>query len=82
MPAGCAYKTMSRYERYRAVSIPIIGPVVRNGLSFAYLIFDGTAVTTSFPYARLEQARYARDREAGQHFDTMDGFDGAVAPRY
>ena len=62
------------------MSTHIIGPVIRNGGSFAYSIFDGTVVTTSFHYARLDQARYARDREAGRRLDTTDGFDGAVAP--
>ena len=62
------------------MSTLIIGPVVRNGGCFAYSIFDGNIVTTSFLYARLDQARHARDREAGQHLDTIAGFDGAVAP--
>lgn len=58
----------------------LIGPVVRNASGFAYSIFDGNTVTTSFPYPSLDQARYARDREAGQHINTMEDFDGAVAP--
>jgi hypothetical protein len=64
------------------MSTLIIGPVIRNAGCFAYSMFDGNVVTTSFPYPRLDQARYARDREAGRHLDTMDGFDGAVAPHH
>jgi hypothetical protein len=61
------------------MNIRLVGPVVRTGLCFAYSIFDGKVVTASFPYLRIDQARYARDRESGEHIETMDEFDGAVA---
>ena len=60
--------------------ILLIGPITRSNLHFSYPIFDGKAVTVSFPYASLDQARYARAREAGTRLETMEAFDGAVGP--
>ncbi len=42
-------------------------------------LVDGRVVTTSFPYPLIDQARYARDREAGTHVDTMDDFNRMIA---
>lgn len=60
--------------------ILLIGPITRSNLRFTYPMFDGEAVTLSFPYTSLEQARYARDREAGTRLETTEAFDGAVGP--
>jgi hypothetical protein len=57
----------------------LVGPIIRSGPGFAYPIFDGKTVTPSFLYPRIDQARYARDREPGKRFETMDSFDGAIA---
>jgi len=58
----------------------LIGPITRIDLRFSYPLFDGKAVTVSYSYASLDQARYARDREAGTRLETMEAFDGAVGP--
>ena len=62
------------------MSILLVGPIIRTGPCFTYPIFDGKTVVASFSYPRIDQARYARDREAGRRLETMDAFDGAVAP--
>jgi hypothetical protein len=67
-------------EGHRVMNILLIGPVTRTGLSFSYPIFDGKTVRVSFLYSSIDQARYARDREAGTRIDTVEDFDGAVAP--
>ena len=61
------------------MTILLIGPITSTDLQFSYPMFDGNAVTVSFRYASLEQARYARDREAGTRLETMEEFDGALA---
>ena len=61
------------------MNVRFVGPVVSIGPSFAYTIFDGKVVSASFPYPRIDQARYARDREAGMRIDTVDDFDRVVA---
>jgi len=64
------------------MTILLIGPITRIGFHFSYPIFDGKAVTTSFSYVSLDQARYARDREAGKRIETMAAFDEAVGTRH
>ncbi len=61
------------------MNVLFVGPVVSIGPSFAYMIFDGKVVSASFPYSRIDQARYARDREAGMRIDTVDDFERVVA---
>jgi len=56
----------------------LIGPITRIDLRFSYPLFDGKAVTVSFSYASLDQARYARDREQGVRTETMEAFHEAV----
>jgi hypothetical protein len=62
------------------MSVLFVGPVLRSGGGFAYAIFDGKVVTLSFGYPHVDQARYARDREAGTRIDTTEAFDRLVAP--
>ncbi len=62
------------------MNILFVGPIIRTGPRFAYPTFDGKTVAESYSYQRIDQARYARDREAGRRIETMDAFEGAVAP--